>query len=654
MNTGRGVQPTIAPFGSWRSPLTAALASGASVSLSAATAHRGQLYWIEGRPAEEGRNVMVTLGEAGPREVTPPAFNVRTRVHEYGGLAYVLAGDRVVFSQYADQRLYVQEAGAPPRALTPTGYRYADGAASPDGRTVYCVREDHTQPGEAKSTLVALDLDTASAGRVLFGESDFVAYPRPSPDGRRLALLSWNHPNMPWSGTTLRVGSLVDGALVALEVIAGGESESVLEPRWDRDGSLYFLSDRTGWWNLFRHRDGRTEAVTALEAEIGGPLWQLGASHYALTDDGHAVVQVCRRAVDGLAVVDLASGRLRTLDLPFVEFSSIGVRDAGTAFAVATAVDALPELITIDLASGRHTAVRTAGTTPLSPAFVSHPEPIEFPTRPGHDGAPRSAHAFFFPPCNPDYSGPTGATPPLIVILHGGPTGHSTPALRVGIQFWTTRGIAVVNVNYGGSTGHGRPYRDRLLGQWGVVDLNDAIAAVDHLAAGGRVDPGRVAIRGGSAGGYTVLAALAFSDRFAAGINYFGVGDLELLAADTHKFESRYLDLLIAPLPEGRALYRARSPIHHLQRMNSSLITFQGSEDRAVPPAQSRMIVEAVRAQGRPVAYIEFEGEQHGFRRAENIARALEAELYFLGKVFGFEPADAIEPVEISACPEPQ
>jgi dipeptidyl aminopeptidase/acylaminoacyl peptidase len=357
---------------------------------------------------------------------------------------------------------------------------------------------------------------------------------------------------------------------------------------------------------------------------------------------------VCRNAVDELALIDLASGAATPLRLPFVGFRSLGRLDAHTAFAVASAVDDIPALITIDLPTGRHTVVRRpAATPPLPKEFVSHGEPVEFPTDAGADGKPRTAHAFFFPPTNPGFAAPVGELPPLIVTLHGGPTAHHSTDLHLAKQFFTTRGFAVVDVNYGGSTGFGRAYRERLRGQWGVVDLADTVAAVRHLVAAGRVDPRRVVIRGGSAGGYTVLCALAFTDVFAAGINYYGVADLATLAADTHKFESRYLDSLVAPLPQGQAIYRDRSPLHHLQQMNAALITFQGAEDKAVPPEQSRAIVAAVRARGQPVAYLEFEGEQHGFRRAGNITRALEAELYFLGRVLGFTLADAVAPVDI-------
>ena len=342
---------------------------------------------------------------------------------------------------------------------------------------------------------------------------------------------------------------------------------------------------------------------------------------------------------------------MKPLALPFGTFGSIGVLDARTGFAVAAPEDAPQALIAIDLRTGAFGRLRSAGERVLARRLRVAGRGGGISDDARCDGTPRTAHAFFFPPRNPRFTGPAGTRPPLIVMLHGGPTAHASRALNLSVQYWTTRGFAVVHVNYGGSSGFGRAYRDRLRGQWGVVDLQDAVAAVDHLEATGRIDGKRVAIRGGSAGGYTVLAGLAFTRRFAAGINYFGISDLETLAAGTHKFESRYTDTLIAPLPAGREIYRARSPIHHLDGFDAALITFQGDEDKAVPPEQSRAIVAAVRARGKPVAYIEFKGEQHGFRQAQNIARALEAELYFLGRIFGFEPADAIEPVAIENLP---
>ncbi len=522
------------PYGAWPSPLRAKDVAAASVGLNYAGDREGRLFWIEARPSEGGRSVLVSADPGGQAtETCAGTANVRTRVHEYGGRPYaVLPGGVVAYAEFGDQRLRLFENGNASEALTPDGYRYADGATGPDGRTIYWVREDHTAAGEPVNAVVAWQRGAASAGHVLFDASDFVAYPRPSRDGR-LAFIAWDHPHMPWDGAALHVGTVGPGGLTGRRVIAGGPDapdESVLEPVWDTDGALYFLSDRSGYWNLYRWRGDAVEAVFRVDADLGGPLWTLGTSTYALTDDGRALVRLCRNAVDSLVLVDLADGTARELDLPFRSFSGVGVLDARTGYAIAASDDAPPALITIDLERGTWRTVRSAGAPVLPQEFVSRLQPIEFPTQPGPDGAARTAHGFFYPPHNPACAGPAGSKPPLIVMLHGGPTAHASPALSLAVQFWTTRGFAVVHVNYGGSSGFGRAYRDRLRGQLGVVDLQDAVAAVDWLAATGRVDGGRVAIRGGSAGGYTVLAGLAFTRRFAAGINYFGIGDLESLA----------------------------------------------------------------------------------------------------------------------------
>ena len=640
--------------GAWPSPLSPERAAVGAVSLAYAGVVQGRLHWIEGRPAEKGRSVLMELNPRGLAvQVLAADRNVRSRVHEYGGTPWAAVGDQLVYSSFADQRLRLRSSDGGERLLTPAGCRYADGQAGSDGHTLVCVREDHRGDGEARNAVVLLDLDRPDGeGRVLFGDSDFVAWPRRDTSGRRLALVAWDHPAMPWDETRLLVGTLADGALTAAEVVAGGPGESVAEPQWGDDGALYFLSDRSGWSNLYRWTarpgGGRTEAMTTFaDAEIGGPLWNLGQQSYALTGDGRALLRVGRGTVDSLCLLDLASGQMTALPLPFVGFGSIGLLDAHTAFTVAAAADGLPALITLDLRDGRHRVVRAAGDAPLPAACVSAAQAIEFATAPGPGGEPRTAHAWFYPPQHPGHRPADGEAPPLVVMLHGGPTSHAGPAFKVGVQFWTSRGFAVVDVNYGGSSGYGRAYRERLRGQWGVVDLQDAVAAVDHLAATGRVDGARVAIRGGSAGGFTVLSALAFTSRFAAGINYYGVADLETLAADTHKFESRYLDSLVAPLPAGRAIYRARSPVRHMAQCRAALITFQGSDDQAVPPQQSRDIVAAARSAGCPVAYLEFAGEGHGLRQGTNIVRALQSELVFLGRVFDHQPAEDLPPVAI-------
>jgi dipeptidyl aminopeptidase/acylaminoacyl peptidase len=660
-----------APYGTWHSPLAAADLASSAISLNYVQVCEGVPYWVESRPSEGGRNVVVTsAGGNAVRELTPPGFNARTRVHEYGGTPYVMSHGTVYFSNFTDQRLHLQRPGEKPVALTPAGYRYSDFEFDTSGRQLFCVREDHTGGGEPKNAIVLLDitagdgsgtLDASAAGKVLFDGSDFVAYPRVSPDGRRIAWIAWNHPDMPWDTTTLYVANLTPGSgLSDITAVAGdrsaaeeipgsatgatwgGTEESVVEPCWDLDGTLYFLSDRSNWWNLYRYKDGRIASVFSFEAEIASPLWTLGQSNYALTGDGRAVVRYTIAARDRLGVVNLASGQLAPLDLPFVGLSNIQLVSAHTAVAIAASPTAEAAVVTIDLENGGYEILRVPGSLKLDAPFISEAESIEFPTAGG-----LTAHAFYYPPTNPNFAGSAGEKPPLVVKVHGGPTSHSKAELAMAIQYWTSRGFALLDVNHGGSSGFGRAYRERLKGNWGLVDVGDVVAGVKYLIDTGRVDGSRAAIRGGSAGGFTVLATLAFHNVFKAGANYYGVSDLEALARDTHKFESRYLDRLVAPLPEGRAIYAARAPIRHLENFKAALITFQGSEDKVVPPDQSRAIVAALKAKGVPVAYIEFEGEQHGFRKAENIVRSLESELGFYGRVFGFEPNGPLPPVPL-------
>jgi dipeptidyl aminopeptidase/acylaminoacyl peptidase len=641
--------------GTWPSPLSPEAAAAGITPLAHVGMAHGKLCWVEGRPQERGRSVLMGCGPDGQAvELLPADTDVRTRVHEYGGMPWTAVGTGWLYAQFNDQQLRRVDADGRSTTLTPPGCRYADFDLAPDGRRVVCVREDHRAGGEPRNSVVWLDPFSSDgsngsdrSGQVLNDGHDFVAWPRWRRDGRALACVGWSHPAMPWDETELQV-AMVDGDTVsAWQTVAGGPGESVLEPQWDTDGSLYFLSDRSGWWNLYRWCDGSVQAVTSLEAELGGALWQLGTSTYVLLGDGRALLRVGRGTVESLNLIDLSSGRLLPLPLPYVAYSALGRMSPGQVHALASARDGLPALIQIDVDTGEHTVRRSSGTAPLAPDAVSPAQAIEFSTAPGADGLPRTAHAWFYPPWLPGQRPLDTERPPLIVMLHGGPTSNAGPAFKVGVQFWTSRGFAVVDVNYGGSTGFGRAYRERLRGQWGVVDLQDTVAAVDHLVAEGRVDGRRVAIRGGSAGGFTVLSALVFTDRFAAGINYYGVADLVSLASDTHKFESRYIDSLVAPLPEGLPVYEARSPVRHMARCQAALITFQGSEDRAVPPQQSRDIVAAARSAGCPVAYVEFEGEGHGFRQAPNIVLALQNELVFLGRVFAYLPPGPLPSLHI-------
>jgi dipeptidyl aminopeptidase/acylaminoacyl peptidase len=646
--------PTVAPYGSWRSPIDAEVVARAGRRLAApALAGDGAVWWAEGRPAEAGRVVLMRRPAAGqPEEVTPAGFNVRTRVHEYGGGAWTLAADDLVlFSNFADQRLYRQRLGEEPVAITAepetaAGLRYADCNVTPDGRTAVCVRELHGD-GEAENQIVALALDGSGAEPALLASGrDFYSFPRVSPDGAWLAWTCWDHPNMPWDGTELWLAPLEDTADARL--VSGGPEESVFQPAWDGQGRLHFVSDRAGWWNLYRDRGEVVEQLTDEEAELAHAQWLFGGSTYAFLGDGSIACVRCDRGEERLFLLEPGAEQMRDLELPYTSFGfpSLSCRETTVAFAAASPARETA-VVLFDVRSGELEEARSAAEQSVDGAYVSIPRPIEFPTSGGE-----TAHGFFYPPTNTDFEAPAGELPPLIVQSHGGPTSHATPALNREFLFWTSRGFGVVDVNYRGSSGYGRPYRQRLRGGWGIVDTDDCIAATRHLADSGEADGARLAIRGGSAGGYATLCALVFHDEFATGASYFGVADTETLATDTHKFESRYLDGLIGPYPEQAELYRQRSPIHFVERLRVPLILFQGLEDEVVPPSQAETMVAALRQNGVPHAYLAFAGEAHGFRRAETEIRCLEAELYFYGRILGFEPADELEPVEIDGLPQ--
>jgi dipeptidyl aminopeptidase/acylaminoacyl peptidase len=645
--------PTIAPYGSWASPLSAEALAAGGINFSDLRSANGRLYWVENVPARGGEVALFSFGEAVTTQVTPNGANVRTRVHEYGGAPFIVVGDTVYYSQLSDQRLYELKPGGTPTPVTAPNYRYADCIALPRAEkspaALLCVREDHTDPGHVHNALVRLALPSAGAGEVLFDGSDFVAYPRLSPDGRRLAFITWNHPNMPWDGTELKVAELTAAGLKPPVVVAGGAAESVLEPQWDADGTLYFISDRSGFWNLYADRADRAggaQPIWPRAAEFAAPLCQFGQSNYVLLGDGRAVVCFRERGIARLAVVDLRKGTGRKLDLPFVEFSHLTRVDSQHVAAVVGAAKSLASIARIDIASGKATTLRSAGESPLHGDSISIAVPIDFPSAHG-----RTAHAFYYAPTNPRYRAVAGTLPPLLALVHGGPTSQASPALRSSVQFWTSRGIAVVDVNYGGSSGYGRAYRQLLNGSWGVVDVEDVIAAVRFLVGTQRADVMRTAISGGSAGGYTVLVALSTSDVFRAGTDRFGVSDMTALARDTHKFESRYVDSLIGPLPEAQAIYDSRSPLNHLDGFKVPVLVLQGADDPVVPPNQSQRIVDALRARHVPVAYILYPGESHGFRKPETIINSQQAELAFYGRVFGFKPADRLPLLTIEGLP---
>jgi dipeptidyl aminopeptidase/acylaminoacyl peptidase len=641
---------TVAPFGSWKSPVTVDLLVGATVGLSSHDVSEKGVYWLETRPHERGRSALVFRPAGGePVDVVPAEFNVRTRVHEYGGGAWWRHGDTVFASSFEDGRVYrFDEPGAEPRPVTPEppkphAFRFADGDVTPDGRLIVCVRERH-DGDEVVNELVAFPADGSAEPRVIAAGHDFYASPRLDPTGTKLAWLSWDHPRMPFDGTELHVAAFGDDdTLDGERLIAGGETESVVDPLWSPSGDLHFVSDRTGWWNLYAARGDHMRPLCPAEAEFALPWWVFARERYRFLHDGRIACLVTRNARDSLELLDPATGRLDQVALPYTSYLT-GLTAEGTRLvAVAASATASPVLIAYDVDSREEATIAKSSSVEVDEAYLSPASAIEFPT-----GGGKTAHAFFYAPHNADFAAPEGELPPLVVKVHGGPTSHVSDELSLGIQYYTSRGIAVVDVNYGGSTGYGRAYRERLLGEWGVVDVEDTIAAARHLAEQGEVDSERLLITGGSAGGYTTLLALAIRDDFTAGISAFGVADLELLFTDSHKFELHYDHSLVGPYPESKEVWRERSPINHVDGISAPLLLHQGLDDEVVPPSQAETIVAALKRRGVPYAYLPYEGEGHGFRRADSQRRMYEANLAFMGYVFGFEPADELAPLEIA------
>ncbi len=633
-----------APYGSWPSPITSELIVSDAVALGQVEVEGDDVWWAEARPAEQGRVVVVRKrAGAEPADALGPGWNARTRVHEYGGHCFAVDGDTLWFSHFPDQRLYRVDGGGEPRPVTPEGdLRYADLHLDRGRGRLLCILEDHTRGGaEAVNCIAAVPVE-GGAPEVLVEGSDFCAAPRVSPDGSRMCWITWNHPDLPWNGTELWVADLdAQGRPVAPARVAGGAEELVLQPQWSPGGVLHLVSDRTGWWNLYRWRDGALEPLAEAEMEFARPPWLVGWSTYTFLAEERIVCTATRRGEWGLYELHPETG-LREVEIPFTEISP-WLRTHGDGVVLTGASPLAPAvLVHVDVESGATEVLRRSRVLDLDPGHLSVPEPIEFPTEGG-----RTAHALYYPPRNPAMRAPDGERPPLLVESHGGPTSAATTQLRLDFQYWTSRGIGVLDVNYGGSTGYGREYRERLHGTWGVVDVDDCANAARFLVERGDADPKRLMISGGSAGGYTTLCALTFRDVFSAGASHFGIGDLEIFVGDTHKFESRYLDRLIGPYPEAAALYRERSPINHTDGLNCPVILFQGLEDRIVPPNQAELMFEALKHKGIPCAYVAFEGEQHGFRIAANIRRSLDGELYFYSRVLGFPLAEALEPVDI-------
>ncbi|MDA8313518.1 MAG: prolyl oligopeptidase family serine peptidase [Actinomycetota bacterium] len=656
----------LAPYGSWASPISLETLVTDAVGLSFPFESGDFVYWLESRPDEGGRSVLVRApreGNGDAHDVFGPDLSARTTVHEYGGACAAGWGDTVYFANFSDQRLYRTGPGEQPVPITPSpptpgAWRYAAPLSAGDGTHLIAVRERHADPdlpSAVVNDLVAVRTDGSGISVIAEGH-DFYSHPVLSPDGRRLAWTSWDHPNMPWDGTELWEAEL-DASLVPVRarLVAGGPGESVTQPKYTPDGRLLFVSDRTGWWNLYAadHDGGAPTALAPMQAEFASADWQFGNSNYAVLDDGSIVATWSKDGLGWLGVLRPGASELAPWPTRWTYFSALcASADGRSVLAVAASATEPPSVVRFTpagsaapgTAGGDAEVLKPSRHKTVDPAYLSVPEPVTFST-----ADDKEAHALFYPPTNGDFAAPVDERPPLIVTVHGGPTSEAHPILNYSIQFWTSRGFGVVDVNYGGSTGYGREYRDRLRGQWGVVDVADCVHAAQSLARAGRVDAHRLLIHGGSAGGFTVLCACTWSSVFAAGASYFGVADASALAAETHKFESHYTDGLIGPWPETAKRYRDRSPIAHTDRLRTPLIVFQGLEDKVVPPDQAVKMVAALRDKGVPHAYVAYEGEQHGFRRAENVKRTTEAELYFYAKVLGFEPADHLEPVEIAS-----
>ena len=642
--------PVTARYGAWPSPIGASDVAVAGIRLSGpTTVHTDsgdEVWWAEARPTEGGRTVIVRRDAAGAvSDVLPAGWNARTRVHEYGGTAWLpLPGGGLAFADWSDQRVYRLDPGSTtPTPLTPepaetAGMRYADPVLAPGGDEIWWVREAHDQD-TIRRHIVAVPVSGAAAAdpaavREIAGGSDFLAFPRPAPDGRRLAWIAWDHPRMPWDGTELRVGELGPaGTVTSVATVLGGPDESVLQPEWADADTLYAVSDRSGWWNLYRlpAGGGEPEPLCPRAEEFGHPLWQLGMTTYGVLADGRLVV---RHGTDTLAlgVLDPATGELTDLDLPYTLFGSVDV-DGDTVLTTAASPVEPPEVVAVDLPTGAVTVLRRSMAEPPDPAYLPQPRSIVV-AGPGE----RDVHAHVYPPSSPDAVAPDGELPPYVVFVHGGPTSHSPAILDLEKAYFTSRGIGVIDVNYGGSTGYGRAYRERLRREWGIVDVEDCVAAVQALVRDGLAAGERLGIRGGSAGGWTTLAALTTTDAFAAGVSYYGVAELIAFTADTHDFESRYIDGLVGTLPEDRDVYVERAPLSHVDQLSCPVLLLQGLEDKVVPPSQAELFAAALEKKGIPHAYLPFAGEQHGFRKQETVVAALEAELSFYGQVFGFEP----------------
>jgi dipeptidyl aminopeptidase/acylaminoacyl peptidase len=636
-----------APYGGWRSPLSSSWVASSSVGLGQIMVDGSDIYWLEQRPEEGGRSVVVQYKDGIAADLIPGNYSARNRVHEYGGAAYTVSDKKLYFSNDKDQNIYQINPGQPVKPVrVDDSCRYADFQVDKQHNRLIAVCEDHSQAGlPPVNTLVSIGLAAPSTKHNLASGRDFYASPRLSPDGSQIAWLSWDHPAMPWDGCELWIADIKADGLHQKSRIAGGKEVSIFQPRYSPDGTLYFVSDQSGWWNLYRWRNNDVECVLAMEAEFGLPQWQFGLSTYAFLTSEAVLCVYCEQGRWKLGKIDVDSGKLMLINTHYTDISSMQATAAGMGVFIAASPTQTKAVVSYDSVSKQLDELQSSGDITELAGYLSIPEPVSY--LPDQN---QYAHGFYYPPVNKEFMGEQNSLPPLIVKSHGGPTAAATTAFNPKIQFWTSRGFAVLDVNYGGSTGYGRAYRHRLDANWGIVDVADCVAGAMYLVDKHKADPRRLIMTGSSAGGYTVLSALTFTDTFSAGSSYYGISELEALVRDTHKFESRYLDRLIGRYPDCSETYKERSPIYHADQLSCPVIFFQGLEDKVVPPGQTKKMVEVLMEKGIGVAYVTFDNEQHGFRRAGNIRCALDNELFFYSRVFGIPLVDELEPIKIYNC----
>ena len=628
------------PYGTWKSPITGELIAGKTVSLNPLKIENDSFYWLESRPSESGRVVVMRQSEGKTEALTPIGFNVRSRVHEYGGGAALITNGTVYFIDYDTQQIFCQKPNKIPYAITKSiNSRFSDMEFDCVRNRLICVQEDHSKDGEPLNKLIAVNLRSGII-ETLDDEHDFVSSPRIDKNCNNLAWLTWDHPNMPWDGSTLWSSELSDGGLLKKKkVVAGSYEESIFQPEWIDKEKLIFISDRSNWWNLYEYTDQNILSIYLDDAEYGLPQWAFGMSTYGITGDNSIIAARNQGGLCQLGII--RNSNFEVIDLPYTDFSNICVNKNKVMFVGSSSTE-VPQLVCLDISSGDYEVLRYSSKVIIDPGYISEAIQLQFST-----SEESISYGFYYKPKNLEYVACANELPPLIVRGHGGPTGFSSDSLNLSIQFWTSRGFAVLDVNYRGSSGFGRKYRKALNGKWGVSDVDDMVNGALYLVEKGKVDKKRLIIRGGSAGGYTALAALTFRSLFSAGASHYGIGDLMSLSRDTHKFESRYLDTIIGKLPENEKKYLERSPINYTNQLRCPVIFLQGVDDKVVPPSQTESMVRALKSSGVPVSYLSFEGEGHGFRKDINIEKALIAELTFYGRIFNFEPDNVLENLKI-------